>query len=138
MYRDIKVRITGISTNPDGEKNTTFTEAAGKYAARENGAEIRFAETEDGNKILTTVEINPGSIRIRKSGAVASDMYFAPNNTASLNYMTPYGELSFINKCMNLSVDFTEEGGCAEVNYDLFTGDDLIAGNFVKITYEFV
>ena len=33
---------------------------------------------------------------------------------------------------------FTEEGGCAEVNYDLFTGDDLIAGNFVKITYEFV
>lgn len=139
MYSDTYVYVKGIATSPDGEESITETKCAGKIKRADNRVELTFIETygESAEKmqILNSIKLLPQSMEIKKSGAVASDMYFSANNKSDFVYRTPYGAFSFFVNCTSYSVSYGINEGCAEATYDLLNSGEKISSNTVRVSF---
>ena len=60
---------------------------------------------------LTTFEIGPGRVILRRSGSVNSQMVFEEGRQHTSLYETPYGELSVDIQTSRLLHNLTERGG---------------------------
>ena len=82
---------------------------------------------------LTTFEIGPGRVILRRSGSVNSQMVFEEGRQHTSLYETPYGELSVDIQTSRLLHNLTERGGLMEIKYSIAVEHVVTGRNCFKI-----
>ena len=102
--------------------------------ATELMTEGTLEQTEDGMEgTLTTFEIGPGRVILRRSGSVNSQMVFEEGRQHTSLYETPYGELSVDIQTSRLLHNLTERGGLMEIKYSIAVEHVVTGRNCFKI-----
>ena len=92
----VMISVRGEQYFDDVDPNATELMTEGTLEQTEDGFLLSYQETEltgmEGT--LTTFEIGPGRVILRRSGSVNSQMVFEEGRQHTSLYETPYGELS--------------------------------------------
>ena len=119
----------------DVDPNATELMTEGTLEQTEDGFLLSYQETEltgmEGT--LTTFEIGPGRVILRRSGSVNSQMVFEEGRQHTSLYETPYGELSVDIQTSRLLHNLTERGGLMEIKYSIAVEHVVTGRNCFKI-----
>lgn len=132
MDKDIVLTLEGTQIDPDGNKNTDTTKETGKYYFKNN---THFVMTEDEALAHSArYKFNHRFLEVIKNGDINSKMYFEAGKEYSSIYRTPYGRMPLTFKTSSFTV--IEKADTIEVSasYSLFSEDNLISNNQIKIT----
>ena len=117
------------------DPNATELMTEGTLEQTEDGFLLSYQETEltgmEGT--LTTFEIGPGRVILRRSGSVNSQMVFEEGRQHTSLYETPYGELSVDIQTSRLLHNLTERGGLMEIKYSIAVEHVVTGRNCFKI-----
>ena len=122
--------------NMDGQEDTIELVTQGVLRhSEEEGFALVYPESEltglEGT--LTTFEIGPGQVILRRSGSVNSQMVFEEGRQHTSLYETPYGELSVDIQTSRLLHNLTERGGLMEIKYSIAVEHVVTGRNCFKI-----
>ena len=122
--------------NMDGQEDTIELVTQGVLRhSEEEGFALVYPESEltglEGT--LTTFEIGPGRVILRRSGSVNSQMVFEEGRQHTSLYETPYGELSVDIQTSRLLHNLTERGGLMEIKYSIAVEHVVTGRNCFKI-----
>ncbi len=129
------VRIEIAGTQRLGtEQDETFVEAQGTYEREQDAAVIQYIEKpEETLEILNCIRVQENGITISKRGAIVSDMYFEEGKNSEVAYQTPYGTIPMEIRCKNVSIKEDDRNLHIEVEYDLYSGGELVSACHTKI-----
>ena len=117
----VMISVRGEQYFDDVDPNATELMTEGTLEQTEDGFLLSYQETEltgmEGT--LTTFEIGPGRVILRRSGSVNSQMVFEEGRQHTSLYETPYGELSVDIQTSRLLHNLTERGGLMEIKYSI-------------------
>ena len=108
----VMISVRGEQYFDDVDPNATELMTEGTLEQTEDGFLLSYQETEltgmEGT--LTTFEIGPGRVILRRSGSVNSQMVFEEGRQHTSLYETPYGELSVDIQTSRLLHNLTKPG----------------------------
>lgn len=124
----VKVKIESSIDNldsaglPEGDTEKNFTEAEGFFKYSENEAVLTYAEENEGGRAESEIIIANGCVRVKRKGAIESDMYFKEGETSlSIYSVPPYKfDMSVFAKRVRISLD--ENGGKIDLLYNMKIG----------------
>lgn len=132
LNKDISLTLEGTQIDPDNNKNTDVIKETGKYYFKNN---THFVMTEDEALAHSArYKFNHRYLEVIKNGDINSKMYFEAGKEYSSIYRTPYGRMPLTFKTSSLTI--IEKADTIEVSasYSLFSEDNLISNNQIKIT----
>ena len=131
----VMISVRGEQYFDDVDPNATELMTEGTLEQTEDGFLLSYQETEltgmEGT--LTTFEIGPGRVILRRSGSVNSQMVFEEGRQHTSLYETPYGELSVDIQTSRLLHNLTERGGLMEIKYSIAVEHVVTGRNCFKI-----
>ena len=136
MDKSVIISIKGKQSYEDVEDETIELvtegllnkEGEGEYTLSYQESELTGLEG-----TLTTFEIGPGRVILRRSGSVNSQMVFEEGRQHTSQYETPYGELSVDIQTSRLLHNLTERGGLMEIKYSIAVEHVVTGRNCFKI-----
>ena len=132
--KDVIISVTGVQQGVNGPDAMELV-TAGQYGQDEKETLLTWQESEltgmEGT--LTTFEIGPGRVILRRSGSVNSQMVFEEGRQHTSLYETPYGELSVDIQTSRLLHNLTERGGLMEIKYSIAVEHVVTGRNCFKI-----
>ena len=136
MDKSVIISIRGTQTLDDNPPETVELITEGRLIdCGEEGYTLTYQESEltglEGT--LTTFEIGPGRVILRRSGSVNSQMVFEEGRQHTSLYETPYGELSVDIQTSRLLHNLTERGGLMEIKYSIAVEHVVTGRNCFKI-----
>ena len=136
MDKSVIISIKGTQTYEDAEPETIELVTEGRLMdCGDEGYTFSYQESEltglEGT--LTTFEIGPGRVILRRSGSVNSQMVFEEGRQHTSLYETPYGELSVDIQTSRLLHNLTERGGLMEIKYSIAVEHVVTGRNCFKI-----
>ena len=128
IIKEKTVKISSVIENlapsglceSDAEKSESVSEGFLKIS--EDGYHITAAENTEGGKLLTDIVIACGSVRVKRSGAIESEMLFEEGLLhKSLYSVPPYSfDAEIVTKRIRNSM--TADGGHIDIFYDMKIG----------------
>ena len=94
MIKKVRVKIESSIENltptglPDGEPETSVSEAEGFYRFSDGGF-LNYTEENEGGKCRTEVTSIGGTVTVRRSGAIESEIRFTEGEAHSSVYSIP-------------------------------------------------
>ena len=132
--KDVIISVTGVQQGVNGPDAMELV-TAGQYGQDEKETLLTWQESEltgmEGT--LTTFEIGPGRVILRRSGSVNSQMVFEEGRQHTSLYETPYGELTVDIQTSCLRHNLTERGGIMEIKYSIAVEHTVTGRNCFKI-----
>ena len=119
---------TGLPTNDREEAESA---ADGTLSIGERGSVIDLTEDSEGGRINTRIEIVGDKIRVRRHGAIESDLLFSEGMAHSSVYGAPPYSFDTNIFTRRIRGGITEEGGKIDIFYDMEIGG---AKKSVKMT----
>ncbi len=125
---EVKIKIESTIDNldeaglPDGDSEKNLTEAEGFFRYSENGATLTYSESGEGGRAETEITVENGGVRVRRSGAIESDMYFKEGETSSSLYSVPPYKFDMSVFAKRVRVDLTKSGGRIDLLYNMRIG----------------
>lgn len=137
MKKNVRIRICGRQFL-NGESDEAIVEATGVWEKKEAVSKLIYDEQpeESGAVVHNCITYSPRGIKIEKSGALASDLYFVENKERAITYKTPYGVLSMESRCRKITIKETEEKLHILLEYDLYASGELLSENVTEVTAE--
>ena len=106
----------------DGEPEKTEISPEGFLKISDGQYEITYSEMTEGGKVVSDITVTEGSVRVKRVGAVESDMYFEEGKShESLYGVPPYSfdvEI-FTKKIRN---NMTRDTGRLDIHYSMRIG----------------
>ena len=125
----VMISVRGEQYFDDVDPNATELMTEGTLEQTEDGFLLSYQETEltgmEGT--LTTFEIGPGRVILRRSGSVNSQMVFEEGRRHLSMYNTPHGALSIGINTRRMRVRLDDAGGDIEIEYAIEI-DHAVAG----------
>ena len=135
MEKDVVISIKGIQKYENTDPDVIELVTAGRLTRVGESYTLSYQESEltglEGT--LTTFEIGPGRVILRRSGSVNSQMVFEEGRQHTSLYETPYGELSVDIQTSRLLHNLTERGGLMEIKYSIAVEHVVTGRNCFKI-----
>lgn len=128
IIKEKKIRIVSTIENLDenglavDEPEINESECAGFLKISEDEFVISYAEFTENGKIISDIIIMQDGIRVKRTGAVKSDMYFAEGKTdKSLYEVLPYAfDAEIYTRKIRNSI--TRDGGRIDLFYNMKIG----------------
>lgn len=128
IIKEKKIRIVSTIENLDenglvvDEPEINKSECAGFLKISEDEFVISYAEITENGKIISDIVIMQDGIRVKRTGAVKSDMYFAEGRTdKSLYEVSPYAfDAEIYTRKIRNSI--TRDGGRIDLFYNMKIG----------------
>ena len=117
----------------DGESEKTEISPVGFLKISDSEIVITYSEMTEGGKVVSDITVKDGSVRVKRVGAVESDMYFAEGLLhKSLYTVSPY---SFDAEILTKKIrnNLTRDGGRIDIFYNMKIGG---ADKYVKMRIE--
>ncbi|MGI6108221.1 MAG: DUF1934 domain-containing protein [Lachnospiraceae bacterium] len=123
------------SAAPETEEEHSEMTVSGIRRDAGKMTELRYTGTDGGEAGITTaILFRGGEIRVRRSGAVSSDMQFAEGTESVGPYVTPWGKMMIRAASESVLVILDENSVEAELRYRLYSDGGLIGAYRVRIS----
>ena len=128
IIKEKRIKMTSVIENllpsglSDGEPERAECEAEGFLKITDGEYNITYSEITEGGKVVSDIIITEGSVRVKRVGAIESDMYFEEGYLhKSLYGVPPY---SFDAEIMTKKIrnNMTRDGGRTDIFYNMKIG----------------
>ena len=116
------------------EKEEQERQADGKWYERGGAQVVKYRDSESGT--VDTLEITGRRVRMKRSGAVRSEMDFAAGESHIFEMETGLGAFSFLVRTKRVAVGIYPGRITVELAYDLYSDGSLVSHNHVDYDIE--
>lgn len=136
MRKDIRITITGRSSDNSGHETTTTVTATGQYFERGGARFLLYNEKDPETGALTgnTLKLTDCLLELSRRGALRCRMLFEAGKTHRVSYATPYGTLLLDIHTEELTANWSDRDGAIWLTYSLYDRDVLLSQNSLSIT----
>lgn len=132
MHKDCSIHYELTQTLFEDSETQIF-DYTGKLLTIDQKHHLHYSFTQDDITTDVLMEITNKSISVRQTGGIISNVTYLPGQHTNMIYQTPTGEFS-----MNCTTNSYHLKACEEylnitLSYDLFSGNDLLSTNLLKI-----
>ena len=127
MIKKVRVKIESSIENltpagiPDGEPETSVSEAEGFYRFSDGGF-LNYTEENEGGKCRTEVTSIGGTVTVRRSGAIESEIRFTEGESHSSVYSIPPYRFDATVYTRKIRTDLNADGGKIDLFYNMKIG----------------
>lgn len=128
MISKVRVKIESSIENldkaglPDGDVEKSVSEADGFYRFSEGEAFLNFTEESEGGRSRTEIVCLGGSVTVRRSGAIESEMHFTEGESHSSIYSIPPYQFDATVTARRVRIELGSEGGRIDLLYNMKIG----------------
>ena len=141
VIKEKKIKIFSVIENllpsglPDGEPEKTEVSAEGFLKIAEEGYNLTYLENTEGGRVTSDISITGEAVRVKRVGAIESDMLFEEGlSHKSLYGIPPYSfDAEIFTK--RIRNGMTRDGGRVDIFYTMKIGG---AEKYVKMRIECV
>ena len=129
----ISIKGSPVFTNSDDDAFELMTD--GEYT-RENGVStFCYMESEltGLNGMLTTFNVEPDRVVLKRGGGVNGDMIFSEKQKHHFLYETPFGSITMGIDTHSIKDNMREDGGSLEIRYDIEVDNVSVSQNLFQI-----
>ena len=128
IIKEKKFKISSVIDNllpsglTDGEAERTEISPDGFLKISDGGYEITYSEVTEGGKVVTDITVTKDQVRVKRVGAVESDMLFKEGTShASLYTVDPYSfDVEVVTK--KIRNNMTRDAGRLDIHYSMKIG----------------
>ncbi len=121
INKDVLIRIQGTQCSEGKDEQSLELITDGKLSGSSRGWSITYPESEltgmDGT--ITTFEVLPDTVTLRRRGTVAADVCFQEGSKSESLYRFGNRTVLVGIRARRVKTDLTENGGHVEVDYDV-------------------
>ena len=131
----IKSVIENLSPSgaAEGEPEGTSIVCDGFLKISGNEINISYTENSEGGKIVSDITVSDGVVRVKRVGAVESDIIFSPDKPHKSLYRVPPFSFDTTVVTKKIRNSLTKDGGRLDIYYDMEIGG---AAKYVKMRIE--
>ena len=140
MKEDVRVRMkTRQVQPPEAAKEEPFEMTAeGVWRRGDTEHRLIFHEPEGpgGEKVRDTVIVEEAACRIRRAGAVNTELHFVPEETRPCVYETEVGAVELSLRTKKLARRIWDDRLMVHIEYEVLAGEDVVSAHIVDIKAE--
>ena len=128
MLKRVKLKIESAIDNlspaglVEGDTEKSTTECLGSLRIGDGIISVTYTEQSEGGEIRSEIFCCDGSVRVRRSGAIESDIYFKEGEIHTSVYsISPYSFDAAV-KAKRVRIDVNEMGGSIDLLYNMRIG----------------
>ena len=128
IIKEKKLKISSVIENlspsglPDAEPEKTEVSVDGFLKISEEGYEITYSEKTEGGKIVSVITVGEEGIRVKRVGAIESNMLFSEGLSHSSVYAMPPYSFDAVVTTKKIRNGLTRDGGRVDIFYDMLIG----------------
>ena len=136
MMKDVLISIHSSCAYEEGEEQQMDFTTDGYYFYEDDVGCLSYEETEvtglEGTR--TSLFVMPDQVVVDRDGKLTSRMVFREGLYDSFPYNTPYGQANFGISTRSIRHSFNENGGHAEIDYDVGLEHNVFLHNRFSIS----
>jgi len=107
----------------------------GEYLRKDGVSTFSYIESEltGLNGLLTTFNVEPDRVVLRRGGEFSGDMIFSENQKHNFLYETPFGSIMMGIDTRSITKNMRDDGGSLEIRYDIEVDNVSVSRNLFKI-----
>ena len=129
----ISIKGSPVFADSDDESFELMTD--GEYSSENGVSTFRYVESEltglDG--LLTTFDVEPDRVVLRRGGGVNGDMIFSEKQKHHFLYETPFGSITMGIDTYSIKKNMRDDGGSLEIRYDIEVDNISVSQNLFEI-----
>ena len=128
VIKEVKIKIESVIQNldavglADGDPEKSVSEAVGYYHYDEDKILITYCEEREGTRLTSEILVSDGSVRVRRSGAIVSDMEIKEGFTDRSVYSVPPYKFDMEVVGRRVRLELCEDGGTIDLRYSMKIG----------------
>ncbi|AGA70856.1 hypothetical protein Desdi_3470 [Desulfitobacterium dichloroeliminans LMG P-21439] len=135
MTDKVLIQVSSTQHYPEGHNDHMEFTTVGTFHHRAGAYYIIYRDTEitgmDG--VTTSLKIEPTRVSLNRMGAIDHKQIFERGIRHGSSYVTPQGSLFLEVETKEMEIHLTELEGNITLKYDLFSGDQLVSHNRLRI-----
>ena len=129
------ISIKGMPAMADSDDEGFELMTDGEYLLKNGISTFSYVESEmtglDGS--LTTFDVEPDRIILRRGDGLSGDMIFSENMKHHFLYETPFGSITMGIDTLSIKKNLREDGGNLEIRYDIEVDNVAVSQNLFTI-----
>ncbi len=128
VIKEAKIRIESVIQNldavglADGDPERSATSGVGYYHFDKDKILITYCEDTEGGRLTSEIVVSGGAVRVRRSGAIESDMEIKEGFTDRSVYSIPPYRFDMEITGGRVRSDLSESGGRIDLRYSMKIG----------------
>ena len=133
--KKVAISIKGAPFMADGDDDGFELMTDGEYIQENGITTFSYEESEltGINGILTTFNVEPDRVILRRGESMGGDMIFSEDLKHHFIYDTPYGSITMGIDTHSIKKDMGDDGGSLEIRYDIQVDNIAVSKNLFKI-----
>ena len=121
MKQDVVLTITGRQTYAGQEPDVIELVTDGTMTFRDGGWDISYEESEltGMEGVTTTFRVEPGMVKLERTGKLTSTMVFQENVPHDSLYQIEFGALLLTVRATRVFFDLVPDGGSVDLVYEI-------------------
>lgn len=121
MKQDVVLTITGRQTYAGQEPDVIELVTDGTMTFRDGGWDISYEESEltGMEGVTTTFRVEPGMVKLERTGKLTSTMVFQENVPHDSLYQMEFGALLLTVRATRVFFDLVPDGGSVDLVYEI-------------------
>lgn len=135
MQKQAIIQVIGTQAYSEGTDDRMDFMTLGTFHKREDTYYIIYRETEVTGMagVTTSLKIEAEKVILNRMGAANYKLIFELGTLNHAVYVTPHGSLYLGVYTQEMEIHLTEQGGHITLKYNLFSDDDLVSQNTLRI-----
>lgn len=128
IIKEVKIKIESTIQNldsvglADGDAERTGTEGVGYYHFDKDKILITYCEDTEGGRLTSEILVSDGAVRVKRGGAIESDMEIREGFTDHSVYSVPPYKFDMEITGKRVRLELSEEGGKIDLRYSMRIG----------------
>ncbi len=121
MKQKVMLSICGKQDYGEQQPEVIELVTEGTMEFRDGGWDVSYEESEltGLQGVTTTFRVEPGKIRLKRSGSLHSEMLFQQGMSHESLYQMAFGALLIRVTARQVYFDIVPDGGCIDLSYDI-------------------
>lgn len=128
VIREVKIKIESVIQNldsaglADGEPERTSSECVGYYHYDSDRVLVTYCEDSEGGRVTGEIFVSGGAVRVKRSGAIESDMEIREGFTDHSVYSVPPYKFDMQIEGKRVRLELCDAGGKIDLRYSMKIG----------------
>ena len=129
------ISIKGSPVFSENDENSFELMTDGEYSRDDEFSTFSYIESEltGLNGLLTTFNVEPDRVVLRRGGGINGDMIFSEKQKHHFMYETPFGSITMGIDTHSIKQNMRDDGGNLEIRYDIEVDNISVSQNLFVI-----
>ena len=135
IMRRATISIKGSPVFADSDDDSFELMTDGEYSSENGVSTFSYMESEltGLNGMLTTFNVEPDRVVLRRGGGINGDMIFSEKQKHHFLYETPFGSITMGIDTHSIIKNMRDDGGSLEIRYDIEVDNVSVSQNLFQI-----